>query len=247
MGPKERKLLKAAGQGDLAETDRLVQDGANLSTINEDGESALSRAVNKKHNTIAKLFLENGATTDYTGPLVKSPLHIAVQTGNVGMVELLLNSGADIDEVKDVDLVLSQAIKANRDDVICLLLSRDTDVNLSCNAFSSPLGHALRHKNERLVQILFKYGADRDVVLDRVLEAVVRAAPESLEGLVRDWRAQGYEEFVKTIRSPPSDMAEKEKVLAAALICASKRCQPENHSIFVELAEEFNIARNKAV
>lgn len=91
MGPKERKLLKAAGKGDLEETDGLLQDRAKPSAINEDGESARTRAISRKHNSVAKLLPDNGATTDYTGFLVQKPLHIAVQTGNVKLVELLLD------------------------------------------------------------------------------------------------------------------------------------------------------------
>lgn len=245
MGPNERKLLKAAGKGDLEETDRLVQDGANLSAINEDGESALTRAISRKHNSVAKLLLDNGATTDYTGPLVQKPLHIAVQTGNVKLVELLLDNGADIDELTAHGSVLSQAIQAGREDITSLLLSRDADINLARYPIHSPLGNAIIRKNECLIKDLLNLGAETDVLLDNLYQMAAELLSESCRCLLRDWRAQRYEEQVKIIRSPSSDMSEKEKALVVALTWASKHRQPEIHSMFIELAEEFNIARTK--
>jgi len=143
MGAKERKLLKAAGKGAVEEVSRLIQDGAMLSAINEDGESALTRAISRNHNAVAKILLENGATTDYSGPLVQKPLHIAVQTGNVKMVQLLLDHDADIDELTANGSVLSQAIRAGREDITSVLLSWNRDVNLARYPIHSPLRGAI--------------------------------------------------------------------------------------------------------
>lgn len=193
MGPKERKLLKAAGKGDSEEVYRLVQDGAMLSAINEDGESALTRAISRKHNDVAKVLLENGATTDYSGPLVQKPLHIAVQTGNVKMVELLLDHDADIDELTAHGSVLSQAIKAGREDIASVLLSREADVNLARYPIHSPLGNAIINKNELLIKTLLKCGAETDILLDNLYQVTARQLSESGQALLRDWRARKYE------------------------------------------------------
>ena len=245
MGLKERNLLKAAGKGDLEETERLVKDGANLNAINEDGESALTRAISKKHIAVAKLLLDNGATTDYTGPLVHKPLHVAVQTGNAKLVELLLDNGADVDELTARGSVLSQAITAGREDITSLSLSRDADINLARYPIQSPLGNAITRKNERLIKTLLKRGAETDVLLEQLYEVTAKQLSETCQDLLRDWQAQKYEEQVQIIRSSSSDIAEKENALVAALKSASKNHQPEIHSMFVELAEEFNIAREK--
>ena len=245
MGPKEHMLLKAAGKGALAETERLVQEGANPSGINEDGESALTRAISRKHNSVAKLLLENGATTDSRGPLVQKPLHIAVQTGNVMMVKLLLDHGADIDEFTASGSVLSQAIKGGREDVTSLLLSRDADINLARYPSKSPLGNAVSRKNERLIKDLLKHGAETDVLLDRLYRFATNLLSESCRCLLRDWQAPKYEEQVKIVRTPSSDMVEKEEALVAALTCASQYRQPEIYSMYIELADDFNIAGAK--
>lgn len=245
MGPKERKLLKAAGKGDVEEIRQLIKDGAILSAINEDGESALTRAISRKHYGVAKLLLENDATTDYSGPLVQKPLHIAVQTGNIKMVELLLDHDADIDELTAHGSVLSQAIKAGRNDIASLLLSRDADLNLARYPIHWPLGSAIVAKNEPLIKTLLKRGAETDILLDNLYLITTQQLSESCQALLRGWHAQKYEEHAGIICRRSSDMAEKELAVVTALKCASEHRQPEIHSMFVELAEEFNVARTK--
>lgn len=245
MGPKEQKLLRAAGKGDLEETVRLIQDGANLNAINEEGESALTRAISRKQTSVARILLENGATTDYTGFLVHKPLHVAVQTANIQLVELLLDNGADIDELTTLGSVLSQAIWAGREDITSLLLHRGADVNLARRSFRSPLGNAVRRKNERLIRDLLKRGAETDILRDKLHQGAIKLLPESSRCLLRDWQAQGYEEQAKIIHNPSSGLPEKEDALVAALTSASKHRQPQIHSMFIELAEELNIATTK--
>ena len=229
----------------MKETNRLLQDRANLSARNEDGESTLNKASSRKHNSVAKLLFDNWATTDYTGFLVQRLLHIAVETGNVKLVELLLNHGVDVYELTAHSSVLSEAISAGREDITSLLLCRDADIDLARYSIQAPLGNAILQKNEHLIKDLLKLGTETDVLLNSLYQTTTKVLSESCRCLLRDWRAQRYEEQVKLIRSPSSDISEKENALVAALTCASKHHQPEIHSMFIELAEELNIARTK--
>ncbi|KAI9872351.1 MAG: Ankyrin repeat domain-containing protein 44, partial [Watsoniomyces obsoletus] len=166
-------------------------------------------------------------------------------TGNVKLVKLLLDNGADVDELTARGSVLSQAITAGREEITSLLLSRDADINLARYPIQSPLGNAVTRKNERLIKDLLKRGAETDVLLEQLYEVTAKQLSESCQDLLRDWQAQKYEEQVQIIRDSSSEIAEKENALVAALKSASKHRQPEIHSMFVELAEEFNIAREK--
>lgn len=245
MGPKERKVLKAAGKGDVDEINRLVKEGANLSAINQNGESALTKAISKRHISVVRLLLDNGATTDYEGFLVEKPLHIAVQTGDVKVVELLLDNGADIDEQTAEGTVLSKAIKTGREEITSFLLSRDADVNLAKYSLYAPLMNAIVEKNPHLIKSLLKRGAETNVLTDQYGQSMTQCLPESSRSFLRDWRAGRYEDQVQIIRDPSSDKADKEKALSTALARASKEGQAEIHSMFIELAEELNIAGTK--
>ena len=245
MGPKERNLLKAAGKGDVKQGMQLIQNGANIDAISEDGESALTRAIARRHINFVKLLLDNGATTDRSGPLVEKPLHVAVQTGNVKIVELILDAGADIDEMTASGSVLNMAIKGGREEITTLLLSRDADINQGKYIVHRSLMTAITNQNERLVKELLKRGAETDVMDDRLYHAVSRNLSESFRTFLESWKNGRYEEQVQIIRSFSSETEEKEEALNAALTSALKQRQPDIHAIFVELAEEFNLSRTK--
>ena len=241
MGPKERMLLKAAGKGDLREVNHLIQSGASVSAVNEEGESPLTRAIKKKHYSIAKLLFESGATTDYTGFLVEKPLHIAVKSGSVKLVELVLDNGADIDEVSGSASVLHWSIDGGRDDITALLLSRGADVNLAQHSVYAPLMDAVRAKNERLIKDLLKQGAETGVLQDQLGQTCLKSLTQSCKFLISDWRTYKYEEYVQTIRSLSEDDSEKRKALIAALKCARDNQHGEIYLMLTELKDELGM------
>lgn len=247
VGPKERLLLKAAGKGDLPELTRLVRSGADISAVNEDGESALTRAISRRHVHIAKFLLENGAKTEYSGFLIEKPLHMAAKTGNVKIVELLLDHGADVDEQTATGTVLHQAIDSGREDLTNLLLKRDADVNLgasfSVGAYTTPLFAAIARKNEPLIRELLKRGAETDVLQDKLYETFGRLLPKDCDSLLRDWGNGGYGDQARVIRNQYGEAEEKEEALAEALMRAQEKGQREIFQMFLELKEEFGVGK----
>ncbi|KAF1995239.1 ankyrin, partial [Amniculicola lignicola CBS 123094] len=149
--------------GDMKLIEKLVKEGVNISAINDSGESALSKAISRRQINVARFLLENGATTEYPGFLVEKPLFSAVSTGNVKLVQLLLDHDADIDECSSVGTVLSKAAKAGQEDIVALLLSRDADVNLFNHLVYAPLYGAVTQNNDRLVRELLKHGAETGI------------------------------------------------------------------------------------
>jgi len=245
MGPKERSLLRAAGKGDLEAIKKLVQEGVNISAINEEGVSALTKAISRRHVKVVKYLLENGATTEYSGYLTEKPLHKAVKTGNVKIVEMILDYGADIDESTALGTAVSLAVDSGQDDMINLFLDRDADINLYQFPLHSPLISAVKHKNDRLIRELLKRGAETKVLGDRLYEALAKALPQSTVNLLRDWKDNKYDELVQVIRDQNAEPEEKEEALLTALKSASRERQPEVHSMFMELTESYDLAKNR--
>ena len=166
-----------------------------------------------------------------------------MSTGNAKLVELVLDHGADIDETTGYGSVVNQAIQAGREDVIALLLSRNADINLANSPIKNPLISAVRQKNERLIRELLKRGAETGIMNDQLYEAASKLLPQSCRTLLANWKEHLYEDQVRVIRDSSSDAGEKESALVEALAKAVKHQQPEVHRIFIELAEEFNVAR----
>lgn len=96
------------------------------------------------------------------------PLTLAVRHGQIAMVRLLLDLGADVDERTTMDLEetvptwgepLWYAACAGRYDIAKLLLDRGADPNANVYASGWPLHHAYERKDERLKHLLISRGA----------------------------------------------------------------------------------------
>ena len=91
-------IFEAAALGDLARIDELVAaDGTALNSFSPDGFQPLGLACFFKHEMTAQYLIEKGA--DPSSPSRNdqkvTALHSAAASGSRGLVELLLQSGAD--------------------------------------------------------------------------------------------------------------------------------------------------------
>ena len=90
-------LSWAADEGHLDLVKFLIERGANVNAVDDDGWAPLHDAVQSNHTEIVKVLLEHGAdvsiaaTETFAG---FTPLMMARQHGNVGMMELLEKYGA---------------------------------------------------------------------------------------------------------------------------------------------------------
>lgn len=80
----------------------LIQDGVDVNTVDETGQTALHFAVDKGAIDCAKLLLEAGAKVNATDREGISVLQAAVIAGHVEVTKMLLEEGADPDQT-DVD------------------------------------------------------------------------------------------------------------------------------------------------
>ncbi|XP_047106884.1 ankyrin repeat domain-containing protein 29-like [Schistocerca piceifrons] len=83
----------------------LLKNEANINCINSQGMSLLSEAILSAHTKSSidaiKMLLRHGASVNMRNTINgQTPLHVAAQTGNQPIVELLVASGADT-KVKD--------------------------------------------------------------------------------------------------------------------------------------------------
>ncbi len=120
------KFCAAAEAGQLEIIKDIVNAGViDINAYNIKGWTALKRAVNKNHTSIARFLLESGA--DPNLPDLKDgrwvPLHNAAYHNNKELIELLLQCGADANVLNDeqklpVEKAASQVAEWMRDRVI---------------------------------------------------------------------------------------------------------------------------------
>lgn len=91
-----------------------------------------------------------------------TPLHWAVQVGDVAVAETLLNHGADINAVYSWyrSTPLHYAARLNRKDLLTLLLDRGADVNAKDRVGKTPLFEAAGKGHAGTVTILLDRGAN---------------------------------------------------------------------------------------
>ncbi|KAE9373937.1 ankyrin, partial [Stipitochalara longipes BDJ] len=89
----------------------------------------------------------------------------SVQSGNVSMVTLLLQNGADIAERNDIGQTsLHIAVANGNSEMIQVLLNAGIDIEGMDNDNKTALYYATRTGNEAIIQILIRHGAGASIV-----------------------------------------------------------------------------------
>ena len=125
-------------------------------------ELHLTEAVFNENYYFTEQLLKHGANPDKKKNIVLTPLGWAAHRGNIDIVKLLLDHGANINasEKKERTTALIEAIEQKHFGVAKYLIDKGADINLEDKYGKTALGHAAIHKNEELVKILVVRGAD---------------------------------------------------------------------------------------
>lgn len=112
------------GKEDIVEL--LIEKGADINCLNGSMKTPLSLAVSNGHKETAGVLIKNGVNVNFPiDGYGNYPLHIAAEKGNIEIIKLLLDSGADINrrnKLKEPPLLL--AIQNGHKDVAEFLRSR---------------------------------------------------------------------------------------------------------------------------
>ncbi|KAF9773853.1 hypothetical protein IL306_008223 [Fusarium sp. DS 682] len=141
----------------------LLDAGSQVNAEHTDGSTALSIAADLNDVEIVECLVSRGA--DPSKPEYETPLHIAVDWGNLEMVEIILSSRlfSDIDAKGEKDFTaLGIAATIGRLDIVSMLLDHGADPNKRNGQrnSSAPL-HIAASKGHRSVAIeLLKRGAN---------------------------------------------------------------------------------------
>ena len=124
-------------------------------------ESVFSGDMNATRREVEKLHCD----IDAQSKAGISPLHIAVKTRNLAMVDYLLDHGADVD-IQDGNgyTPLLYAIAQRRIEIVRSLVRHDADVNLANDAGITPLQQAAFTNDFAIVDFLLQNGAAPDLL-----------------------------------------------------------------------------------
>ena len=154
---RDMSLMKACEYGNVSAAKQLCESGANVSTVDPNGETPLIKASRYGHVAIVKVLCDQGADTESMNSL-GTALHRAVREGQTAVVELLLALGASTATVSAGNTPLHSAVSALKLDAVEALCAGGADADAKTIYGVTPLSIALRtgaigHDDERLAII----------------------------------------------------------------------------------------------
>lgn len=151
------QLLEGAQEDSLEKVKDALSNGADANAVDSFNNSALIYANDIE---IARLLVGHGADVNHLGDEA-TPLIYAAQYNKREMVEFLLSEDADAN-AKDILGQTALHLCARWEshlEVAKMLIASDADVNARCLYSRSPLDHAMHSRNEKMIDILRRYGA----------------------------------------------------------------------------------------
>lgn len=156
-------LHRASEMRDCTMLDFLIGKGAD---VRQYGGKALTS--NCCTGTVrlerTKLLLRHGADVNGGPEATKSPLAASIEVRDWELMELLLNSGCDVNARYPGyhGSALHEAIDLRAVLVVKELINRGADVNLRAGSWGTPLAEAIMNGDEQLFNILLEHGAEID-------------------------------------------------------------------------------------
>lgn len=151
-------LIIAVGNSYIDTAKILIENGADVNSVDIEGWSALSYAVNNGDIEIAKLLLENKAK-------IKDELLIAIKSpiveSRINMMKLLIDNKANINYTDENGFTpLNIAIESGDMELTKFLITNGANVNSLMQDGVSLIGYAIAQNNMDLLQILIENGAN---------------------------------------------------------------------------------------
>lgn len=154
-------LLIAVKEYNLEIVKYLVSQGADFKLKNNDGFDALIIATHGNFKNIFEYLLSQGADITTTDPRNKrQPIHIASKAGYLGILEVILNKGVDVNqETINKEMPLHLAVQSLYLPTVKYLIERGANINAIDRSGKTPLDSARKFGTTKMSNYLVKKGA----------------------------------------------------------------------------------------
>ncbi|EQC41689.1 hypothetical protein SDRG_01647 [Saprolegnia diclina VS20] len=160
-------LMLAVSEGHDEIVTQLLDANCALDFIDAEHRTALVCALDDEDNAhvdLATLLIERGADINLANLTGYSALHLAIQLGDLGLVQLLLDHGANMEATTATeygrDTPLTLALELERTEIAQHLIEVGALVNVSNSEAKTPLHLAVEKQHANVVEALVAKGAD---------------------------------------------------------------------------------------
>jgi len=157
-----KKMFDAICSDSSQKVLRLLKEGIDVESCEDDGKTSLIIAVENKRPEIVKLLIKHKACVGVRSSKNFAPLHVAVNKDLREMAEILLDSNACINSQGGSSMLtpLCMAVKKNNKDMVQLLLRRKAFVNADQGDGQTPLHIASGEGLYDMAKMLIDHKAD---------------------------------------------------------------------------------------
>jgi hypothetical protein len=158
-----QELSNAIVANDQDRVKFLVEKGADVNTVDNQGGTPLTAAARQRHDKMVELLIKLGADVNKPNSDGMTPLTTAVMRDHVPSVKVLLANGANVEEPGPEGFrPLAVAIAEDKYEVAKALMEGGADVNAKSKSGATALMVAATHNNPPMIGLLIEAGADTE-------------------------------------------------------------------------------------
>ena len=245
-------LHAAAYIGDLQKVEKFIDDGADVDTKDQNGQTALHHAARAGEMEMVEFLIAKGADVNAKDKRSLAPLHVAAAHGHKDVTALLIDNDADINsEGRWGYTPIYYAAWSGITEVVELLVEKGADINVKDEWDWTPLHYMAQHDYYRdMAEFLIAKGANVNAK-DKWGETPLDVAQE-----------KGYTEIVELLRKhgakeeearqeeespvvPPADINKKADTYQMPLHKAAAEADLERVKSLISGGAEVNAESNE--
>ena len=170
---RNKKLVEAADSGDNESVTRLLQEGAEITSRDSDGDTGLHLSARNGHMDVLQTFITHKADLNIRDFNQRTPLINAAAKGQLSCAQLLVAHGADTDLQSGRGMTaLMWGAKKNYPEIISALLAHGTDDQIKDNDGRDALKLAEEEGNQDAVKVLKACKEHPYKVTEHIIEEV---------------------------------------------------------------------------